>query len=491
MRSTCRSALLLALALSLLAGPALAQVKTFRKEVKQILGSAQSQDDARAAAVAKAKRDALEEAGMWLESVSEVRNANLVRDDVTALASGVTQTHIIEEQPLVEGGVFAIRVVAEVTVDNSGLGERVKRFLSDRQRMGEAQTLAEQNKRLLARLDDLERQMRNSKTASEQDRAAIRDAIEANSRDLKAREWFDKGYAALQNEQIPRGPKWKEAVEDFTQALRLAPNFLEAYINRGIAYQSLQQRQRAIEDYNQALRINPNSADAYANRGQIYFELGKEDSLRNEETFAKRDSNEWLQRALHDFAQAITLSPAESYLYDRRGRTYEFIGRHQSAVSDFDQSLLLDPGSWVVHVDRGDAYLAIGKNQLALLDYDQALKFEPQSFHAHRGRGQAFYGLGQFQRAIQEYDAEESQYGPFSGVGSYRANASAALAQLKRAIQDYDRIIADNPKNSKAYLSRGNANYGAGLADQASTDWQKACQLGEKDACDLVKKNQN
>ncbi|MBI4081136.1 MAG: hypothetical protein HY423_00860, partial [Candidatus Lambdaproteobacteria bacterium] len=80
-----------------------AQVQTFRKEVRQIMGSAQSPDDARAAAVAKAKRDAVEEAGTWLESLSEVRNYALARDDVTALAGGIVQTRIVEEQRFVEG----------------------------------------------------------------------------------------------------------------------------------------------------------------------------------------------------------------------------------------------------------------------------------------------------------------------------------------------------------------------------------------------------
>jgi hypothetical protein len=48
-----------ALLLLLLPALALGQVQNFRKEAKQVMGSARSQDDARAAAITRAKRDAL------------------------------------------------------------------------------------------------------------------------------------------------------------------------------------------------------------------------------------------------------------------------------------------------------------------------------------------------------------------------------------------------------------------------------------------------
>ena len=49
-----------------------AEIKTYTHTVKQPFGGSQSPDDARVAAIAKAKREALEQAGTYLESLTIV-----------------------------------------------------------------------------------------------------------------------------------------------------------------------------------------------------------------------------------------------------------------------------------------------------------------------------------------------------------------------------------------------------------------------------------
>ena len=79
--------------------------------------------DARAAV-----REALEEAGTYLESLTVVHNMRVKKDDVLALAAGVLRVRIIEEAPYMEGRALGMRVVAEVRVDTAGLEERVHRL---------------------------------------------------------------------------------------------------------------------------------------------------------------------------------------------------------------------------------------------------------------------------------------------------------------------------------------------------------------------------
>lgn len=56
---------------------------------------------------------------------------------------------------------------------------------------------------------------------------------------------------------------YEGAMEQFTQALFVKPNYDEAYIARGIARSNLGDKQGAVEDYTIAIEINPNNADAY------------------------------------------------------------------------------------------------------------------------------------------------------------------------------------------------------------------------------------
>ncbi|MEH2141171.1 tetratricopeptide repeat protein [Nostoc sp.] len=64
------------------------------------------------------------------------------------------------------------------------------------------------------------------------------------------------------------------AVAAYIEAIRLNPNYAEAYNNQGGVRADLGDQKGAIEDYNQALRINPNLAQAYYNRCITRAKLG-------------------------------------------------------------------------------------------------------------------------------------------------------------------------------------------------------------------------
>ncbi|MDH6098039.1 tetratricopeptide repeat protein [Anabaenopsis sp. FSS-46] len=64
------------------------------------------------------------------------------------------------------------------------------------------------------------------------------------------------------------------AIDDYTQAIHIDPNYANAYNNRGLARSNLGDYQSAIDDYTQAIQIDPNYAQAYYNRGLARYFLG-------------------------------------------------------------------------------------------------------------------------------------------------------------------------------------------------------------------------
>jgi tetratricopeptide (TPR) repeat protein len=252
--------------------PAHAQERVFRKEVRQIVGTAQSQDDARAAAVAKAKRDALEESGTWLESVSEVKNLKLVRDDIISVTSGITRTRVLEEEPFLEGRAVGMRVVAEVTVDTSGLAERVRQFMADRERLADKKEETTREKKLLDRLAELEREMAAMKNGDAGQATALRSAVQENSRKLASQEAYHKGDA------LWTGTGYSDpqaAIAAFSEAIRLDPEWAAPYSRRGRAYTDLNEYGKALEDINHALSLDPKLPFAYVARARTYLGLGQ------------------------------------------------------------------------------------------------------------------------------------------------------------------------------------------------------------------------
>ncbi|WP_299414741.1 tetratricopeptide repeat protein [Acaryochloris sp. IP29b_bin.148] len=67
---------------------------------------------------------------------------------------------------------------------------------------------------------------------------------------------------------------YKHAIQDYDQALQLAPSNSEVYYNRGVAYFSINRPQSAFQDFSQAITLQPTMAEAYGNRGLIRQNLG-------------------------------------------------------------------------------------------------------------------------------------------------------------------------------------------------------------------------
>ena len=89
----------------------------------------------------------------------------------------------------------------------------------------------------------------------------LNDAISTDS--AKATVYFDRGVFFLME------GKYKKALEDFNKAIKLKPEYAEAYNERTNAKRDGQfnEQLNIYEDYNKAIALNPRLAKAYYDRG--------------------------------------------------------------------------------------------------------------------------------------------------------------------------------------------------------------------------------
>lgn len=64
-----------------------------------------------------------------------------------------------------------------------------------------------------------------------------------------------------------------QAVADFTTVLKLDPTNVNAYFNRGSAYDSLGQYEKAVADYTHALDLDSSSPDPDKSAGRMCFHV--------------------------------------------------------------------------------------------------------------------------------------------------------------------------------------------------------------------------
>jgi tetratricopeptide (TPR) repeat protein len=65
------------------------------------------------------------------------------------------------------------------------------------------------------------------------------------------------------------------AINNYTEAIKLNHKFAKAYNNRGIAYIGRQQYDLAITDFNKAIKFDPKNGKAYNNRAIVYWYKGE------------------------------------------------------------------------------------------------------------------------------------------------------------------------------------------------------------------------
>jgi tetratricopeptide (TPR) repeat protein len=170
-----------------------------------------------------------------------------------------------------------------------------------------------------------------------------------------AKAYYDRGLAYYDKKDYDR------AIAEYTQAIKLDPNYATAYTNRGCVYGGKGDYDRAIADFTQAIKLDPNDAHAYTNRGIVYY--------------YKKDYD----RAITEYTQAIRLDPNDAIAYTNRGIAYYNKRDYDRAIAEFTQAIRLDPNDVNAYTNRGDSYYYKGNRSRARADWRKALRLDPNN----------------------------------------------------------------------------------------------------------------
>jgi tetratricopeptide (TPR) repeat protein len=142
-------------------------------------------------------------------------------------------------------------------------------------------------------------------------------------------------------------------------------NRARAFDSRGKLYAVRKgDNDRAIVDYDEAIKLNPDFFNAWYDRGNAYHAKGDYDR-------AIQDYDEAIKR----FAPLIPLLGVE--VFNDRGKAYSMKGDHYRAIEDYDEAIKLNPNYAPAIYNRGIARRALGDVSGGDADITRAKQIAP------------------------------------------------------------------------------------------------------------------
>ncbi|MFK0731006.1 MAG: tetratricopeptide repeat protein [Gloeotrichia echinulata GP01] len=236
-------------------------------------------------------------------------------------------------------------------------------------------------------------------------------AIEDFTKAIEINPQYAKAFYERANARFFSGD-YKGAVEDATAAINIDSKYVEAYSRRCGAYVNLAEYQQADGDCTKALELNRKYIDAYVNRAAARVNLGKN------------------QEAITDLTMVIESNPSDAQAYLNRGVAYYRIPDYKNAIADFNQAIGHNPQYAEAYNGRGFTRFQLGEKQGAIEDFTKALEIKPDFADAYKNRAIAYIDQGNKQAAIADLQQAKKLYsgrGLIDGV----KNADALIQQIQ------------------------------------------------------------
>ena len=156
-----------------------------------------------------------------------------------------------------------------------------------------------------------------------------------------------------------------EAIEAYTKALSIKPDYAEAYNNMGVALKDQGKLDEAIEAYTKAFSIKSDYTDAYYNMGVVLQEQGK------------------LDEAIETYTKALSIKPDYADAYNNMGNALKDQGKLEEAIAAYKKALSIKPGFADACNNMGNALKDQGKLEEAIEAYKKALSIKPDYADAY------------------------------------------------------------------------------------------------------------
>jgi len=301
--------------------------------------------------------------------------------------------------------------------------------------------------------------------------------------------------------------KYVECEAELDQALNIDPKNVIAYISRGLLHKETNNITKALNDFGNALDIDPQNGIAYTYRGLLYVALGKiekivfnlqrkiDPSTVDSYGYIKEKDNKenFAEKALYDFNQAIELMPENSTNYFERGRLFLIFGSYPESLRDLTTAIDFQPKNVMAYYFRGKVFGFLGEDKLADTDYKKMREIlfgaEADEVLAKFKEVMLAEDSGQSDTEIPRHDDHiegMKSYNTRLPTGSrsisgdlYRGKEAYKMGDLNGALHYFDNVISKDHHCGEAFYQRASVYWSKKDSVKALMDITTAITLSQ------------
>nr|MBI3614703.1 tetratricopeptide repeat protein [Nitrospirota bacterium] len=398
------------------------------------MGDNDTRTDAKRLALQDAKRLALEKAGTYIESLTEVKNFAVSKDEVRAYTAGIVEVTEQQARSTMEGETTVVQVDVTCKIDTDIVTRQIDALRKNETAKTELLASRQEADRLRQENDALRQSLAAAKSKPEFETLAQKRREVLTDQDVNS--LLAQAWVALAGSQktLTMGSSSESgrtrARSLMEQALALDATEPKVHLLMGTLHTEEGNLDGAIAAYHTALRLKPDADGAHYNLGIVLSAKGDVDG------------------AITEFRAVVRLNPNDAQAHYNLGTKLSDKGDVDGAITAYHVALRLKPDYASAHYNLGNVLSAKGDVDGAIAEYRTAVRLKPDHVNAHYKLGGALLAKGDLSGGIAALRAV-LHLNPDDADAHYGL-AAALKAQGRRTeaageFREYLRLAPDTP----------------------------------------------
>ncbi len=288
-----------------------------------------------------------------------------------------------------------------------------------------------------------------------------------------------------------------EAIAAFADAVRLKPNYAEALLRLGQAYQMKSDFAAAEKAFRQALRVQPNFLLARQFLGGVLADSGRgaeaEQVLRQALAAGSRDPRQIaalqanlgvalkqqrrLPEALALFDAVQATAPDMPMLDFNRAHALEDMGRLEDAAESYARAIARDPLNMHAHQDLNHLLYRLGRDREFLKSFDEAVARYPQVGALPLLKGGFLFRAERYDEAAEMLERAATLMPKYAAPHDMLGQIHARKGHFADAIAAHERALEIEPRNVGILSGLADALLQAGDPERARDAAERAIAI--------------